>query len=421
MAPANLNPNFSLGNVLEGPAAPPPDGTLSDFNNPPNKNGLVRAVLILLLTITILFVLVRVYSRLILKKITISDVLGIAAFALYVSFVCLFFKLADSYGWFVHMWDLQLKNFPAVNQLFYQGLLIYFAIVVLIKSAIVLEWIAIFVPDRTRNFFFWSSCSVLVIHNLFYIAIIILELAACSPFERNWNPLIEGKCLDTIDLAVAVSAINVTLDVLIFLLPQKVIWGLQMRNQRKIGISLLFAVGILACVAAGFRLSASLQFSKSRDTSYTFAGLALWCLAEVTCGFIVLCGPSAPKTIAHLEIQQLASSLKSWAGSSVRKLTSSGNSSRGSVFTVTHKRSKSSLSQNGRRPRKDDTIPIVPKIPVAHDSSSSLMQPEHNIQNSDAAIFRTTQFVATEGQRSSNISQDEYNRQHPWVSNEKVA
>lgn len=74
---------------------------------------------------------------------------------------------------------------------------------------------------------------------------IIVELAACSPFERNWNPLIKGKCLDTVGLAVAISAVNLAFDLIIFFLPQKVIWGLQMRIKRKIGISFLFAIGIL--------------------------------------------------------------------------------------------------------------------------------------------------------------------------------
>lgn len=121
----------------------------------------------------------------------------------------------------------------------------YFGILILIKSAILLEWITIFVPTGTRNLFFWTSWSILVIHALFYLSMIVVELTACSPFEKNWNPLIPGKCLNTIAVSVAISAINLPFDVVIFLLPQRVIWGLQMRSQRKIGISMLFAVGIL--------------------------------------------------------------------------------------------------------------------------------------------------------------------------------
>lgn len=417
----NQNPNTPLASKLDGPATQPPTGITPNFDNPSNQNSLVRAVLILVLVITSLCVLIRVYSRIILKRIKIVDILGLAAFGLYISFVYLFFKLADSYGWFVHMWDIRLRDFPAVNQIFFQGLIIYFCIVLLIKSAILLEWITIFVPDGSRNFFFWSSCSVLTIHTLFYVSMIIVELAACSPFERNWNPLIKGKCLDTVGLAVAISAVNLAFDLIIFFLPQKVIWGLQMRIKRKIGISFLFAIGILAIVAAIFRLVSSLQFYKSKDTSYTFSGLALWCLAEVTCGFIVFCGPSAPKTVGHLELQELASGLRSWAGSSVRRLVSSGASSKGSMTRTTRKRSKSSMSQNGNDYEKENATP-VPSIPAEYatnGSGRSSEQKEDKLYNSEAhlSIIRTTRFAAVEGQGSDSVAQEEHNRQHPWISN----
>ncbi|KAI1451510.1 hypothetical protein F4805DRAFT_451206 [Annulohypoxylon moriforme] len=426
MAPVNQNPNNPLASKLDGPATQPPAGVTPNFDDPSNQNGLVRAVLILVLVITSICVLIRVYSRVILKRIKITDVLGLAAFGFYISFVYLFFKLVNSYGWFVHMWDIRLKDFPAVNQIFFQGLIIYFCIVLLIKSAILLEWMTIFVPKGTRNFFFWSSCSVLVIHALFYISMIVVELTACSPFEKNWNPLIKGKCLDTVGLAVAISAVNLAFDLIIFFLPQKVIWGLQMRIKRKIGISFLFAIGILAIVAAIFRLVSSLQFYKSKDTSYTFSGLALWCLAEVTCGFIVFCGPSAPKTVGHLELQELASGLRSWAGTSVRKLVSSGGSgasSKGSMTRTTRKRSKSSMSQNGNEYEKDVTpVPSIPTGYGTHRSSNSSKQGDDDLHHNEAAnsIVRTTRFAAVEGQGSEDIAQEEHNRQHPWISNEKL-
>ncbi|KAI1101333.1 hypothetical protein F4804DRAFT_316239 [Jackrogersella minutella] len=429
MAPVNQDPNNPLGDILDGPATKPPTGVTSNFDNPSNQNSLVRAVLILVLVITSLCVVIRVYSRIILKRFKITDILGLAAFGLYVAFVYLFFKLVNSYGWFVHMWDIRLGDFPAVNQIFFQGLILYFCIVLLIKSAILLEWMTIFVPKGTRNFFFWSSSSVLVIHNLFYISMIIVELAACTPFKRNWNPLVTGKCLDTIGLAVAISAVNLAFDLIIFFLPQKVIWGLQMRTKRKLGISFLFAIGVLACVAAAFRLASSLRFYKSKDTTYTFSGLALWCLAEVTCGFIVFCGPSAPKTVGHLELQELASSLRSWAGTSVRKLASSAGSSKGSVNRADRKRSKSSMSQNGNDSEKNDVTP-VPSRPAGYrtsGSNNSITQGEvtSEFRNNDSplSIVRTTRFAAVEHEGpesgSQAVAQEEYNRQHPWVSSEK--
>ena len=127
----------------------------------------------------------------------------------------------------------------------FQGLIIYFCVLLLIKSAILLEWTSIFVPMGTRDAFWWISNLVLAVHVLFYVSMIIVELTACTPFERNWNPLIAGKCLNTVGVAVAISAVNLFFDITIFLLPQRVIWSLNMRTQKKLGISFLFGVGVL--------------------------------------------------------------------------------------------------------------------------------------------------------------------------------
>ncbi|KAI0886537.1 uncharacterized protein GGS22DRAFT_158110 [Annulohypoxylon maeteangense] len=364
MAPMSENPDISTGGNLDGPAIQPPTGITPNFDNPPNKNNLVRVVLILFIVITSVSVLIRMYSRIMLKKVKITDILGLAAFVIYIAFIYLYFKLLNSYGWFVHMWDLRLRDFPEVNQMYFQGIMIYFGIIILIRSAIMLEWIAIFAPQRTRGFFFWSSSFVLVIHNLIYIAMIITELAGCSPFEKNWNLLIPGKCIDTIAIAIINSAVNLAFDLIIFFLPQKVIWGLQMKTKKKIGVSFLFAVGVIAIVAATFRLVFSLRFYTSKDTTYAFSGVSLWCHAEVTCGFIVFCCPVAPKTLSHLELQKLASGLRSWAGNSVRKLVSPGASSKGSIIRATHKQFAPGTPQNSDEYEMD--ITVVRLIPAEY-------------------------------------------------------
>ncbi|RYP81173.1 hypothetical protein DL769_002121 [Monosporascus sp. CRB-8-3] len=407
MAPANQNTASSLGDKLEGPAITSPAGITPNLDNPPNKNSLVHAVSIACLVVTSIFVLLRVYSRAIrLKVIHVADMFALAAFGIYLGFVYLFFKLSNSYGWFIHMWDLRLKDFPGVNR----GLILYLCSVLLIKSAILLEWVFIFAPNKARNSFFWSSYIVLTTHGLFYVGMIILQLTACSPFERNWNVLTPGKCLDTTGIAVAISAINLAFDLVIFILPQKVIWALQMSMKRRLGISIIFAVGVLGCVAAGFRLSASLQFYKARDTSYTFARVALWCLAEETCAFIVFCAPSIPKAFGHLELQELASALRSWAGTSVRKLRSSGSSSRGSSRLASRKQSKSSLSQNGSHYQKmREPVPMSVPVPSVEIGSKTDGRNPSTTKSSqgggtdvESAIVRTTQFTAVE-ERGSTV------------------
>ncbi|KAI0470596.1 hypothetical protein GGR56DRAFT_136354 [Xylariaceae sp. FL0804] len=432
MAPANQGPSKPLAANLLGPAVVPPKGVISNFDDPSNKNSLVRAILILFLIITSVFALSRVYLRFLLKQITIPDILALAALAIYYSFVYLFFQLLDSYGWFVHMWDLRLDDFPHVNRIFWLGFMLYIGDIFFIKSAIILEWVRIFVPGQ-RNAFWWACYSTLVAYGLFCVIVIIFELLSCHPFERIWNPLVEGSCVDTVAIAVGVSVVNLTFDVVILLLPQRIIWGLQMRTRSKAALSIVFAVGILACVAAAFRLQSSLRFWRSEDTTYTFSSLALWSLAEVTCAFVIFCSPSSPKAIRQLEVKKLATTMKSWADSSVRYLSSPSTSSTSSAFRETRKRSGSNLAQSEPYQMIDESgsmpsVPLdtisrtkvfstVPDVNNNNNNKNNNNNNNNNVGNSSTGIVRKIHFTAVPGRAADDaLLQEEHKRQHPWVN-----
>lgn len=69
---------------------------------------------------------------------------------------------------------------------------------------------------------------------------------ACTPREKIWDPTVPGgKCTNLKVSLVVSSTTNVVSDILILLLPQNIIWRLQMPLQRKIGVSLIFVVGIM--------------------------------------------------------------------------------------------------------------------------------------------------------------------------------
>lgn len=54
-----------------------------------------------------------------------------------------------------------------------------------------------------------------------------------------------GYCLNVESLNVSASAVNVVSDTVIFLLPQALIWRLNMTTKRKIAVSLIFFIAIL--------------------------------------------------------------------------------------------------------------------------------------------------------------------------------
>lgn len=74
---------------------------------------------------------------------------------------------------------------------------------------------------------------------------IILPNVACHPHNKLWNPLLPGECINTTFSGTLISSVNLAVDAVLFILPQKVIWGLHMSTKRKLGVSLIFFIGVL--------------------------------------------------------------------------------------------------------------------------------------------------------------------------------
>jgi hypothetical protein len=65
---ALLSPEQQEWFYQQGAMAPPSKDIKPDFDNPPNRNGLARGILITCAVISTIFVIVRIYPRLVLSK-----------------------------------------------------------------------------------------------------------------------------------------------------------------------------------------------------------------------------------------------------------------------------------------------------------------------------------------------------------------
>lgn len=74
MAALSDLPPDQLAAALEQPALKPPDGVVPNFDHPPNQNGLTHGILAVCLSISTIFLLIRLYIRFIyLKKSYVED------------------------------------------------------------------------------------------------------------------------------------------------------------------------------------------------------------------------------------------------------------------------------------------------------------------------------------------------------------
>ncbi|KAI1276491.1 hypothetical protein F5Y07DRAFT_389242 [Xylaria sp. FL0933] len=309
--------------ILNGPALPPPPGVVPNFANPPNQNAIAHATLAISLTLTTIASLIRFCARVFVIKATrLEDYLAVAAFGTYVGYIYLNYWLILHFGFFVHQWDVRVKDVSKIFYEIYIGGSLYAVTVGLVKVAILREWTRIFVPWPTRNAFWWT-CQVLIVANAsYYIAGLFVGNLACIPRQKIWDKTIPGgKCIDNRLSDLIASTVNLLSDLLILLLPQRVIWKLNLPRKQKLGASFIFTLGILTVVSAAFRFYYTVShWFRDGDTVYAVSAVTLWAVAEMTCMFLVLEVPAAPKVFGQNGLTaQIATSLRSWTNLSPKR------------------------------------------------------------------------------------------------------
>lgn len=140
---------------------------------------------------------------------------------------------------------LTLRLLTSYLQYFWVVTLAYFITVGFIKVAIVFQWIHLFVPRRTRNGFWWTCQIIGWLNWSACIIMMFLVAFSCKPIAKFYNPLLEGTCIDSIPTIYVAPIVNLAFDIVALILPQKVIWGLQLSWQKRVGLSVLFALGVL--------------------------------------------------------------------------------------------------------------------------------------------------------------------------------
>ncbi|KAJ5344827.1 hypothetical protein N7452_002831 [Penicillium brevicompactum] len=289
----------ALAKILAAPALPPPAGVTPNFDNPPNSNTLAWFVTTFCMVVATLCLLLRAYVKIWLdKKLRVEEVMMIGAYGAYWGTAYAAYSLIYTPGYGVHTWNLHNQDLIKPLYLILVYGCSYSAVLPLIKTAILLDWGRIFVAiDRSKNLFWWGCMFVSFIQCAWGISCIILLNMQCRPHAAIWKFYLPSKCYSLPKVMLASASIQVISDILMFLLPQKIIWSLQMNWQKKLGISVIFGVGILASLAACFRLAHTVTFATEADSMFLIGPLLFWACAEMTCGFFIFSMPCLSKMV----------------------------------------------------------------------------------------------------------------------------
>ncbi|GJC96037.1 CFEM domain-containing protein [Colletotrichum higginsianum] len=121
---------------------------------------------------------------------------------------------------------------------------LYMTSLAFIKCSILFLYLRIF-PDEKFRRVLWGTQ---LFNLLLWIAFVTGTFAACQPlnfFWNGWKKEMAGKCFNLNAFAMCHGVLNVALDAWMLVLPTTQIYGLRMKLKTKIGVMLMFGVGIL--------------------------------------------------------------------------------------------------------------------------------------------------------------------------------
>ncbi|CAH0045613.1 unnamed protein product, partial [Clonostachys solani] len=227
---------------LSQPALAAPDGFTSHLANPESRNDLGLSVTITCTVIAWVLFLLRLYAFLVYRKETrIQEGLALVAAATFTVLLYPGYHLVKIGAFYLFL----SFDEPWRNAQFHDMTTTWYLTMLFAKSAIMLEWLRVFWPGHSRNYVYWICNITLGVLVAYFSAGFIFFQARCQPFDKAWNPWLEGTCANRSYIDKASVFFYIALDLVIFVLPQTMVWRLHASLKRRIGKSIIFSFALL--------------------------------------------------------------------------------------------------------------------------------------------------------------------------------
>ncbi|KAI0151573.1 hypothetical protein GGR57DRAFT_503845 [Xylariaceae sp. FL1272] len=255
---------------------------------------LPEVIIILTGVIALVAVGIRLVARHLMRRLGIPDILLAISLAFYGAHHYNAYQAAIYPGLGVHQWQYN-PDLAATSKYSFKNGSVFFGVqIVFLKIAVLLDWRRIFAPPGGgRNYLWWILQILIWANAVFYFIGTIIEALQCPPTQKNCP-------INASHYNLASGIINVISDLTILIAPHWVIWSLKLSAARKIGVSILFAIGILATASAVARVIYVAAAYRTGDILYYVVSINLWAIAEQTFGYLVIGIPALPKVFQSI-------------------------------------------------------------------------------------------------------------------------
>jgi len=267
------------------PAMKPPPGHFTNFANPAHDGSNAHQTVIVigfLTALTVVVLLLRLYAKFVLIRSNgWDDYLAIGATIGAIAYSSLAIYVFE-HGFGVHQWNVRAATLIELTDYLNAILYIYKPFMLMAKLSLCVFFFNIF---RSNPKFRWAIYFAVIYNVVLQTTAFFSSIFLCIPGRPQF-----WQCSHKVSvLNIVTSGFNIFSDFYLLFLPLFALQQLQMRPARKLAIALVFAVGLLACIASILGLVYRLKQDASPDVSWNFAPEIILVTFELEATIMVGC------------------------------------------------------------------------------------------------------------------------------------
>ncbi|KAL5606307.1 hypothetical protein BROUX41_002722 [Berkeleyomyces rouxiae] len=340
----------------------------SDYHNE-HQGGAIVPSISSLISLTSLFVGLRLYTRVVLSRsVSWDDLVTIVAYII---------TLAEGVLMIIHVdhgqgshWDtLSPSEKTTYLQIFYGTLVLYYLALGVIKTAIMLQYLRIFTGQLRKG-----TIICMIVIGMWSTAILLVTINTCRPIRAYWDKSIDGYCIPNLPQWYINAGGNILTDLIIAILPIRALWNLHLPKSQRLSLIGVFALGFFTCAISLIRVFA---LSLDSDLSYKNIAAAIWSFAELSCALITSSLPTLRPILYRILPRIFHPSIRS----------SSKKTARGSEYAGYGAKSSSSMPEDESSLTKP---PNTSTDKLTSDSSDIELQGDVKRSRSKHSVDRIT-------------------------------
>ncbi|KAF3930885.1 hypothetical protein ABW19_dt0204970 [Dactylella cylindrospora] len=272
--------------------------------NPPRKGNFLVEFMSVLLGISTIAVILRLYTRaFLLRRLDLDDLFIIPGYLAAIGV-----NVSEIYtlkaGWGYHVWDFDLNNARLITVAGYSVQITITFSCLFTKLSLLLSYLRFAPPGRRLRFWILATIIFTTAWNLGFIIPCIIS---CNPPHLYWDtyirtPEVDAKCLSPVQVRIfqyLLCGFNIISDIITMVLPIPTVWKLQLPRRQKWSLLAIFLAWTIVIVAAVLRLTYSFISFSAFDALWYGYDLWIYVALEAHIAVVCACAPGLKPLIVQ--------------------------------------------------------------------------------------------------------------------------